>query len=80
MTLLPAARIGDMHVCPVPGMPPHVGGPISGPGAPTVTIGGMIAAVVGDQCVCAGPPDTIVMGAMTVTAAVIQVRSSMTGR
>ena len=56
-----------MHTCPmVTGVVPHVGGPIVGPGAPTVLIGGMPAAVVGDLCVCTGPPDTIAMGSGTV--------------
>jgi uncharacterized Zn-binding protein involved in type VI secretion len=51
-----------------PGLPPipHVGGPITGPGAPTVLIGSMPAATVGDLCVCVGPPDTIAMGSTTV--------------
>lgn len=49
-----------------PGGVPHVGGPIIGPGAPTVLIGGMPAAVVGDMCVCTGPPDSIVQGSATV--------------
>lgn len=51
-----------------PGLPPipHVGGPVVGPGAPTVLIGGMPAAVVGDTCVCVGPPDSIVMWSVTV--------------
>lgn len=66
----PAARLTDMHTCPMvtPGLPPipHVGGPITGPGAPTVLIGGMPAAVLGDMCVCVGPPDTIAMGSGTV--------------
>ncbi len=64
----PAARLTDMHVCPLvnPGGVPHVGGPITGPGAPTVMIAGMPAAVVGDMCVCTGPPDTIAMGSTTV--------------
>jgi len=66
----PAARLTDMHICPMvtPGTPPipHVGGPVTGPGAPTVIIGGMPAAVVGDMCVCVGPPDTIAMGSVTV--------------
>lgn len=64
----PAARVTDMHVCPMvnPGPVPHVGGPILPPGAPTVLIGGMPAAVVGDQCVCVGPPDAIAMGSATV--------------
>ncbi len=63
----PAARIADMHVCPmVTGTVPHVGGPIIGPGAATVLIGGMPAAVVGDVVTCVGPPDAIVMGSTTV--------------
>ena len=66
----PAARISDMHVCPMqtPAVVPipHVGGPIVGPGAPTVLIGGQPASVVGDTCICVGPPDSIVMGSTTV--------------
>ena len=64
----PAARISDMHVCPLVnlGPVPHVGGPIVGPGAPTVLIAGMPAAVMGDTCVCVGPPDSIVKGSATV--------------
>lgn len=66
----PAARVGDMHVCPMvtPAIPPipHVGGPVSGPGCPTVLIGGMPAAVMGDMCVCVGPPDTVVLGSTGV--------------
>ena len=62
-----AARLSDMHTCPmVTGVVPHVGGPISGPCVPTVLIGSMPAAVVGDLLVCVGPPDTIVMGSATV--------------
>lgn len=66
----PSARITDMHVCPMvtPCLPPipHVGGPIVGPGVPTVLIGMLPAAVVGDSAVCVGPPDTIVKGSATV--------------
>lgn len=66
----PAARITDMHVCPMltPGVPPipHVGGPITGPGAPTVLIGGLPAAKVGDLAVCVGPPDSVIAGSSTV--------------
>ena len=63
----PAARVGDMHVCPmVTGPVPHVGGPIMPPGAPTVLIGGMPAANVGTMCTCVGPPDVIVKGSATV--------------
>ena len=67
---MPAARVGDMHVCPMltPGVPPipHVGGPILPPGMPTVLIGGMPAATVTSMCVCVGPPDVIVLGSFTV--------------
>ncbi len=65
----PAARIGDMHTCPMqtPGTPPvpHVGGPIT-MGSPTVKIGFVPAARVGDVCTCVGPPDSIAMGSPTV--------------
>ena len=64
---MPAARLTDMHVCPmVDVLVPHVGGPITGPGAPTVLIGGMPAACVGDLATCVGPPDTIMKGSATV--------------
>ncbi len=63
----PAARVTDNHVCPmVTGTVPHVGGPILPPGCPTVLIGGMPAARVGDLLVCVGPPDTILMGSTSV--------------
>jgi len=66
----PAARLTDMHVCPMvtPAIPPipHIGGPVVGPGVPTVLIANMPAAVVGDSCVCVGPPDAIVKGSATV--------------
>ena len=59
-----------MHVCPMvtPGVPPipHVGGPVLPPGAPTVLIGMLPAARMGDMAVCVGPPDTIALGSMTV--------------
>ena len=62
----PAARIGDMHVCPMSTGPvPHVGGPIV-LGEPTVLIGFVPAARVGDMATCVGPPDTIAMGSPTV--------------
>ncbi len=63
----PASRVGDFHVCPlVSALVPHVGGPVLPPGAPTVLIGGLPAAGVGDQCLCVGPPDVITSGAFTV--------------
>lgn len=67
---MPAARMGDMHTCPMqtPAAPapiPHVGGPIA-KGSATVLIGGMPAARMGDMATCTGPPDSIVAGCMTV--------------
>lgn len=67
---LPAARVGDMHVCPMmtPGVPPipHVGGPILAPASPTVLIGGVPAAGMGSAAVCVGPPDSVVAGSVKV--------------
>lgn len=64
----PAARIGDLHTCPMSDGPkPHVGGPINPPGCPTVLIGGSPAARVGDLATCVSPaPDAIVKGAFPV--------------
>ena len=63
----PAARLTDMHACPATTGPvPHVGGPISGPGCPTVLIGKMPAARATDLATCTGPPDTIAKGSATV--------------
>lgn len=66
----PAARLNDMHQCPMvsPDVPPvpHVGGPINGPGVPTVLLGGLPASVLGDTCICVGPPDSIAKGSATV--------------
>ncbi len=65
-----AARLTDLHTCPMqtPALPPipHVGGPIVGPGVPTVLVGKLPAAVVGDSCICVGPPDSIAKGSATV--------------
>ena len=63
----PAARITDMHVCPMVNvLVPHVGGPILPPGGLNVLIGGLPAARVGDMCVCVGPPDVIALGSFKV--------------
>ena len=66
----PAARLSDMHVCPMvtPAVPPipHVGGPILPPGAPTVLIAKLPGATVTSMCVCVGPSDVIVKGSATV--------------
>lgn len=63
----PAARLTDFHSCPMcTGPVPHVGGPIASPGVPTVLIGFMPAATMGDMAVCVGPPDTIIKGSATV--------------
>jgi len=62
----PAARLGDVHVCPLfNGPQPHVGGPIV-MGCPTVLIGGLPAARITDVCTCAGPPDMVAIGSATV--------------
>ena len=69
----PAARLGDNHICPMqtPAVVPipHVGGPITGPGVPNVMIEGMPAAVVGDVCLCVGPPSAIMKGSAGVLIA-----------
>jgi uncharacterized Zn-binding protein involved in type VI secretion len=66
----PAARLTDMHLCPMatPAVVPvpHVGGPVAGPCAPTVLIAGLPAARISDTLVCVGPPDVIVQGNTTV--------------
>ncbi len=63
----PAARLTDMHTCPMfDGPKPHVGGPITAPGAPTVLIGSLPAARVGDVVTCVGPPDSVAQGSATV--------------
>jgi uncharacterized Zn-binding protein involved in type VI secretion len=62
-----AARVGDLHVCPMTSGPvPHVGGPVLPPGCATVLIGGQPAARAGDMAVCTGPPDSIALGSATV--------------
>ena len=64
---MPAARVGDMHVCPmVTGIVPHVGGPILPPCCITVITGKMPQARVSDMAVCVGPPDVIALGSFTV--------------
>jgi uncharacterized Zn-binding protein involved in type VI secretion len=65
--MMPAARLTDMHVCPMlTVLVPHVGGPIAAPGAPTVLICGLPAARLTDMAVCVGPPDMIALGSFTV--------------
>ncbi len=65
----PAARITDMHVCPMqtPAVVPipHVGGPLI-VACPMVMIGFLPATRVGDMLVCVGPPDVVAMGSFTV--------------
>lgn len=66
----PAARVTDMHTCPMvtPGVPPvpHVGGPINPPTSPNVLTVMLPQARVGDKAFCVGPPDTLVKCSMTV--------------
>ena len=64
---MPAARVTDMHVCPMfTALVPHVGGPILPPCAITVLTMMLPQARVTDMCVCVGPPDVIVLGSFTV--------------
>jgi uncharacterized Zn-binding protein involved in type VI secretion len=67
---MPAARVTDMHACPMitPGVPPvpHVGGPILPPCSVNVITGGLPQARVTDKATCVGPPDVIVKGSVTV--------------
>jgi uncharacterized Zn-binding protein involved in type VI secretion len=66
----PAARLSDRHTCPLvtagPPPVPHVGGPLIGPGVASVLVGSLPAAVLGDNAVCVGPPDTIATGSASV--------------
>lgn len=61
---MPAARVGDLHECPLvnPGPIPHVGGPIMPPCEPTVIVSGQPAARVGDHAQCVPAIDTIAEG------------------
>ncbi|MFK0572742.1 PAAR domain-containing protein [Endozoicomonas sp.] len=65
----PAARAGDMHICPMltPAVVPipHVGGPLL-PLPCTVLIGALPAATLGQPCLCVGPPDVVIKGSLTV--------------
>lgn len=67
---MPAARLSDMHVCPmVTGVVPHVGGPVIALPASKVLTGKLPQAAMGDQAICVGPPDSIVKGSGTVLIA-----------
>jgi uncharacterized Zn-binding protein involved in type VI secretion len=63
----PAARITDMHTCPMvnPGPVPHVGGPeVSG--SPDVITGFQPQGRVGDTLICVPATDKVAMGSPTV--------------
>lgn len=63
----PAARVTDMHTCPmVTVLVPHVGGPILPPCSLNTLIGFLPAARVTDMALCVGPPDMIATGSPTV--------------
>ena len=66
----PAARITDMHMCPLitPGIPPvpHIGGPLLQPGALNVLICGIPAATVGTMAMCTGATDVVISGSSKV--------------
>ena len=65
--MMPAARLSDMHVCPmVTGVVPHVGGPVIALPTSGVLTSMMPQAVMGDKAICVGPPDSIIKGSMTV--------------
>lgn len=68
--MMPCARVADLHICPLvtPGLPPipHVGGPVVPPCVPTVLVGGMFAAPMGNMATCVGPPDVLAKGSGTV--------------
>jgi uncharacterized Zn-binding protein involved in type VI secretion len=65
--MMPAARLGDLHVCPmVTGVVPHVGGPVIALPASKVLTGMLPQAVLGDKAICVGPPDSVVKGSGTV--------------
>jgi len=61
-----AARLTDMHICPLADPIPHVGGPIIGPGCTTVLIENQPAARISDLAVCIPAIDVIAMGSPTV--------------
>ena len=65
-----AVRLTDLLTCSLvtPALPPipHVDGPVLSPGIPTVLIGKLPAAMVGDLPTCAGSPNSIVQGSSTV--------------
>jgi uncharacterized Zn-binding protein involved in type VI secretion len=61
----PAARILDMHLCPLATPTPHVGGPII-TGKFNVIVGKMPQARVFDKLICKGPPDLVIKGSPTV--------------
>ena len=73
----PAAQLTSYHSCPLfnPGKPPppHVGGPVVSPSAPTVLISGMPPVGPGSMAICQGPPDNVIIGSATVLAGGIPV-------
>lgn len=61
--------INTNHICPmVTGTTPHVGGPVVGPGCPGVLIDGQPIALIGDTCICCGPPDLVAQGYSSILA------------
>src|SRR5688572_17916222 len=63
---MPAAALGDMHVCPMCNGPvPHVGGAIT-LGSMGVLLGKKPGARVSDLSVCVGPPSMPAVGCFTV--------------
>jgi uncharacterized Zn-binding protein involved in type VI secretion len=62
----PAARVTDLHICPLStGSVPHVGGPMI-VGALSVMVGNQPQSREGDALTCTGPPDAVATGCPTV--------------
>lgn len=62
----PAARVGDMHTCPMMLPISHVGGPILPFTNTKVFINGMLAATAGSPAQCAAGVDSIITGSSRV--------------
>ncbi len=63
----PAARLTDMHTCPmVTGVVPHVGGPISGPGHADGVDWRLARGTSATWRFAPAPPDTLAKGSATV--------------
>jgi uncharacterized Zn-binding protein involved in type VI secretion len=70
MTGRPAARVSDMHTCPMlGGAVPHVGGAVLTAPAPEVLASGLPLAGAGSQIGCVGALTVVASGSATVLVA-----------